>query len=108
MTTEPITLTVRKVDIDFSKAKIHWNPKEPEYAQLLNGLSSGFPLLEPFLHRPVLHASELTALALAHIELALARRQPEQGWRWYVLMESAEPDNPQLERVRDMLGIEPR
>jgi predicted metal-dependent hydrolase len=54
-----MSLTVRKVDIDFSQAKIHWNPKEPEYAQLLNGLSSGFPLLEPFLIKVVRQAREL-------------------------------------------------
>ena len=51
-------VTVRKVDIDFSHAKIDWCPKEPEYAQLLNGLSSGFPLLEPFLIKVVRKAKE--------------------------------------------------
>lgn len=51
-------MQVRKVELDFGDAKIHWNPKEPEYAQLLNGLSSGFPLLEPFLIKVVKQAKK--------------------------------------------------
>ena len=51
-------MQVRKVELDFSNAKIHWNPKQPEYAQLLNGLSSGFPLLEPFLIKVIRQAKK--------------------------------------------------
>jgi uncharacterized protein len=42
-------LTVRKVDIDFSRARIHWNREEPEFSQFWNALSTGVPYLEPFL-----------------------------------------------------------
>jgi uncharacterized protein len=63
-----MTLTVRKVDIDFSDAKINWCPQEPEYAQLLNGLSSGFPLLEPFLIKVIRRAKEQ---APAHMQKEL-------------------------------------
>lgn len=42
-------LTVRKVEIDFSRARIHWNREEPEFSQFWNALSTGVPYLEPFL-----------------------------------------------------------
>lgn len=46
-------LKVRKVEIDFSDAKLHWNPQWPEYSQLLNGFSSTFPTLEPYFIKAV-------------------------------------------------------
>lgn len=67
-------MQVRKVDLDFSCAKIHWNPREPEYAQLLNGLSSGFPLLEPFLIKVVREARHLAPLSMQRdIELFIGQ-----------------------------------
>ncbi len=64
------------------------------------------PLVEPFLLGPRLHASELHALALVHIELAIARNQRGEGWTWYQMMESVDPDDPQLPQVRAMLGLQ--
>jgi predicted metal-dependent hydrolase len=42
-------LQLRKVDIDFSDAKIHWNPAGPEFSHLFNAFSILAPSLEPFL-----------------------------------------------------------
>ena len=42
-------LTVRKVDLDFSRARIHWNAEYPEFSQFWNGVSTAVPHLEKFL-----------------------------------------------------------
>jgi tetratricopeptide (TPR) repeat protein len=61
-------------------------------------------LLQPFLLRPVLHVTELEALAIAHFELALAGKQPEAARSWLGMMERASPHNPQLEVLRQRLA----
>jgi uncharacterized protein len=43
----------RKVDLDFSQAKVYWNPADPEYCQLLNAISSMLPDLEGLLIKAV-------------------------------------------------------
>lgn len=85
-------LTIRKVDIDFSHAKIHWNPSQPEYAQLLNGLSSGFPLLEPFLIKVVRQAKDLAPAHMQHeLDLFIAQegRHFKQHAKFNHLLEEA-------------------
>jgi predicted metal-dependent hydrolase len=42
-------LQVRKVMIDFTDAKIYWNPTGPEFSHVFNAFSSLAPELEPFL-----------------------------------------------------------
>jgi predicted metal-dependent hydrolase len=44
---------VRKIDIDFSTAKVYWTPATPEFAQFWNATSSYLPYLEPYLNRVV-------------------------------------------------------
>jgi predicted metal-dependent hydrolase len=66
-------LKVRKVTIDFSHAKIHWNPTGPEFSHVFNAFSSLAPELEPFLIKTMRQAKALvpetdTAL-LADIDL---------------------------------------
>src|ERR1700761_454717 len=46
-------LELRKVEIDFSNAKIHGNPAAPEYSHILNGVSALLPDLEAFLNKVV-------------------------------------------------------
>lgn len=46
-------MKVREIDIDFSQAKLHWTPEDPEFAQFWNGASTFLPYLEPFLNRTV-------------------------------------------------------
>lgn len=46
-------MELRKVDIDFSDAKVHWSRNEPEYSQLLNAISSLIPGLETLLIKAV-------------------------------------------------------
>jgi uncharacterized protein len=46
-------MEARKVDLDFSQAKVYWNPADPEYCQLLNGISSMLPELEGLLIKAV-------------------------------------------------------
>jgi tetratricopeptide (TPR) repeat protein len=87
---------------DYLFGAVHLARKAIEDRQLDEVL----PLVEPFLKRPRLHATELTALALVHIELAMARKQREEAWRWYQLMESVDPDDPQLGLVRAKLGLD--
>jgi len=106
MTAEPlpITLTVRKVDIDFSQAKIDWCPNEPEYAQLLNGLSSGFPLLEPFLIKVVRQAKELAPEHMQKkLELFIAQegRHYKQHAKWNHKLDEA---GYELQPVLDKLA----
>src|SRR5581483_2078439 len=99
----PITLTVRKVDIDFSQAKIDWCPNEPEYAQLLNGLSSGFPLLEPFLIKVVRQAKEKAPEHMQKkLELFIAQegRHYKQHAKWnHKLDEAGYELQPVLDRL---------
>ena len=47
--TSDMTLQVRKVNIDFGQAQIHWNPDGPEFSHLFNAFSVLAPSLEPFL-----------------------------------------------------------
>ncbi|MGH2370988.1 MAG: metal-dependent hydrolase [Chloroflexota bacterium] len=42
-------IKVRKMEIDFSDAKVHWSAGQPEHSQLWNGMSIAVPYLEPFL-----------------------------------------------------------
>lgn len=51
-------LQVRKVNIDFSHAKIDWNPTGPEFSHVFNAFSSLAPALEPFLIRTMRVAQE--------------------------------------------------
>ena len=44
-----MALQVRKVNIDFSSARIDWNPTGPEFSHVFNAFSSLAPQLEPFL-----------------------------------------------------------
>ncbi|HET9771350.1 MAG TPA: metal-dependent hydrolase [Acidimicrobiia bacterium] len=46
-------MEARKVDLDFSQAKVYWNPADPEYCQLLNAISSMLPELEGLLIKAV-------------------------------------------------------
>ncbi|MGQ0503298.1 MAG: metal-dependent hydrolase [Panacagrimonas sp.] len=46
-------MKIREIDIDFSKAKINWTPKVPEFAQFWNATSTFLPYLEPFLNKAV-------------------------------------------------------
>lgn len=46
-------MLLRKVEIDFSDAKIHGNPRAPEYSHILNGVSVLLPDLEAFLNKTV-------------------------------------------------------
>ena len=58
-------MEARKVDLDFSHAKVFWNPAEPEYCQLLNAISSMLPYLEPLLIKAVRAAGELLPASTA-------------------------------------------
>jgi uncharacterized protein len=46
-------LVIRRVELDFSDANVRWCPKAPEYAHLLNAISSFVPHLEAFLVKAV-------------------------------------------------------
>ena len=46
-------LAVRKVILDFSDAKAHWSPAQPEFSHMMNGVSACLPDLEPFLCKVV-------------------------------------------------------
>src|ERR1700740_1116679 len=103
MTVEPIMLTVRKVDIDFYQAKIHWNPEEPEYAQLLNGLSRRFPPLEPFLIKVIRQAKEVAPEHMQRkLELFIAQegRHYKQHAKWnHLLGEAGYELQPVLDKL---------
>jgi predicted metal-dependent hydrolase len=55
-------MQVRKVMLDFTDAKVHWSPGNPEYSQVLNAVSTGLPPIEQFLVKVVRKAkAELPA-----------------------------------------------
>ncbi|POP53168.1 metal-dependent hydrolase [Zhongshania marina] len=49
----------RKIECDFSKARIDWIPKDPELAQFWNAVSIGLPLLEGYLIRALAKSKKL-------------------------------------------------
>lgn len=51
-----MTMIVRKIDGDFSQAKIDWIPNDPELAYFWNAISLGLPLLEGYMIRAVSEA----------------------------------------------------
>jgi predicted metal-dependent hydrolase len=51
-------LVVRKIDVDFSAAKMNWIPSDPELAQFWNAVSIGLPLLEGHLIRALARAKK--------------------------------------------------
>lgn len=51
-----MTMTVRKIEGDFSQAKIDWIPNDPELAYFWNAISLGLPLLEGYMIRAVAEA----------------------------------------------------
>lgn len=51
-------ITLRKVDIDFSDAKIHWNPDCPEFSHLFNAFSVVAVCVEPYLIKVTRQAKE--------------------------------------------------
>lgn len=46
-------MLMRKVELDFSDAKVVWAPEQPEFCHLLNAISSFLHHLEPFLIKTV-------------------------------------------------------
>ncbi|MAZ89994.1 MAG: hypothetical protein CL693_20345 [Cellvibrionaceae bacterium] len=51
-------LVVRKIEADFSEAKINWLPSDPELAQFWNAVSIGLPMLEGHLIRALARAKK--------------------------------------------------
>jgi len=51
-------IKLRKVEIDFSDAKIHWSPNEPEFSQTWNAMSTAIPYLEGFLIKALRQTKE--------------------------------------------------
>lgn len=49
----------RKIECDFSKAKINWIPRDPELAQFWNAVSIGLPLLEGYLIRALAKSKKM-------------------------------------------------
>lgn len=49
-------MDVRKVQIDFSDASVHWCPDSPEWAHIWNAMSTAVPALEQFLIKVVRQA----------------------------------------------------
>jgi hypothetical protein len=58
----------RKVEIDFSDARIHGNARAPEFSQFWNGMSSMVPYLEGFLNRSVRSAVPLLPEHAKHLK----------------------------------------
>ena len=57
-------------------------------------------LIEPLMSRKKFHLSEFGALCNAQIEISLARKQHDAARSWFEMWEGADPDAPQLDRVR--------
>jgi len=53
-----VKMEARRIKVDFSHAKIHWIPSDPELAQFWNALGYGLPVLESFIVRAMRVARE--------------------------------------------------
>lgn len=112
-------MQVRKVDIDFSDAKVHWNAAEPEFSHLLNAISSFIPALEGFLNRTVKVARDqlpegrealrhdtdiFVAQEIAHTQMHLRfnRKLQEAGYAW--LSDAIEGMKADFRRFSDQKG----
>jgi predicted metal-dependent hydrolase len=102
-------MEARKVDLDFSDAKVFWNPAEPEYCQMLNAISSQLPYLEALLIKAVRGAAPLLPPERAEelrpdIELFLAQegRHSRLQKRFHDLLAKEGYDflPPMVERIR--------
>jgi predicted metal-dependent hydrolase len=58
-----VVMEVRRIEVDFSQAKIHWLPTDPELAQFWNALGYALPVLESFLVRTMRQARDLLPAA---------------------------------------------
>ncbi|NHO64767.1 metal-dependent hydrolase [Aestuariicella hydrocarbonica] len=58
MRTSDSELVVRKIEADFSEARIDWLPSDPELAQFWNAVSIGLPMLEGHLIRALAQAKK--------------------------------------------------
>jgi hypothetical protein len=79
-------MQARKVDLDFSQAKVFWNPAEPEYCQLLNAISSMLPDLEPLLIKAVRATRDLLPESTAeafHEDIKLFVAQEGRHYRMH-------------------------
>jgi Flp pilus assembly protein TadD len=57
-------------------------------------------LVRPLLQRKRLHITEFSALCLAQIEIALARKNRQSARNWIGMWEAVYPDDPRLEVIR--------
>ncbi len=56
--------------------------------------------LEPLLQRPRFHVSEFKAVCMAHVELLIAEKEVEGAQSWLGFMETIDPEDPNLLRLR--------
>lgn len=74
-------LQQRKVELDFTRAKICWAEDEPEYCHLLNGISSMLHYLEPYLIKVVRRArKELPAGQYPQLAQDVTMFCAQEGW----------------------------
>ena len=80
-----MTLQVRKVNIDFSDARIHWNPWGPEFSHVFNAFSSLAPELEPFLIKTMRSAKAMLpqSAATLHDDIDVFNSQEGKHYRMH-------------------------
>jgi tetratricopeptide (TPR) repeat protein len=87
--------------------------KDPDYlfartgmARLLvseGKLDEATALLTPLLRRRTLHLSEMIALTIVQVELALARNLPEGARGWVALLDQVAADHPMVRALRERI-----
>jgi predicted metal-dependent hydrolase len=80
-------LKLRKVDIDFSDAKVHWNPDCPEFSHVFNAFSVGAPCIEPFLIKVMRQVNEQlpeSALPQLRRDIELFNSQEGRHYRMHM------------------------
>ena len=103
-------MLVRKVELDFSDAKIRWAEDQPEFCHLLNATSSFLHHLESFLNKAVRQSrKELDAAAHPALDADVSMFCAQEGWHAKLhaqynakLVESGYPwIGPAADKMRD-------
>src|SRR2546427_10799549 len=79
MAESDMDLKLRKVDIDFSDAKIHWNPQYPEFSHVFNAFSVGAPCIEPFLIKVMRPIKDRLPESATELRRAVAPFNSQEG-----------------------------
>ncbi|HEY4410225.1 MAG TPA: metal-dependent hydrolase [Acidimicrobiia bacterium] len=102
-----MNITLRKVDIDFSDATVHWNPDCPEFSHVFNAFSVVAPCVEPYLIKVIRQVKDKLPESEAEFKRELELFNAQEGRHYKVhtkfnvlLAEAGYPVGPAEERLK--------